>query len=181
MGTKNLMSRIFLISIFSFLLLSSCGIGEDTPAVQEFADGEYVWAFIQFNVPEKGGKFEDYYYFGKINKELSKKISINGIHKGFILLKDVRFWDKDNNIQKYADGVFSGDLIFKIEDIRKISIVKKEPQIGKPYSPEEIKKDLTQEEKEGSDKEGSDKEGSDNDTPETIDEQKETTESNSSE
>lgn len=125
-----------------FLLISACNFGEEVNSITEFQDGKKVWVFIQFNVEQENKKIEDYYYFGQINSSLYKKITSRKIQRGFITLKKVRYWANDNSIKSYSDELYSDEMLFRVEDIRKMDLLKIEPEPGFKYSYE---KDLASE------------------------------------
>lgn len=91
---------------------------------------EKVWIFAQFNVPEEGEKIESYYYYGLITQSLYKEIKENRAGNAFITLEKVRYWGKEGKIHEYADNEFSGEIVFRVEDIRKIQLINVEPKIG---------------------------------------------------
>lgn len=125
---KNIIS-IFIVLIF----LSGCRASDESYALSSINDKDLAWVFIQFNVPEEKDDSETYYLYGKISKELLSKISNNQIAQGFIFLQSVRYWGNDDTITAYRDGENSGDLVYRIEDIRRIKLVRKEPKIGMGY------------------------------------------------
>jgi hypothetical protein len=118
------------LSILIILFLSGCNLDE-AHAIKDNASNKKVWVFIQFNIPLKNDELEDYYYYGKVSQPLYERIKTNKIKAGFILLDDVKYWGKDNLIYDYADGENEGELVFRIEDIRKMELVRKKPIAGK--------------------------------------------------
>lgn len=122
---KNLFLPFFII-----LFISGCNL-EEAQAIKDNASTEKVWAFIQFNVPLKDDEMEDYYYYGAISKPLYTSIKNNTLNSGFILMDDVKYWGNDDLIHEYADGENVGEIIFRIEDIRKIELVNTKPVVGK--------------------------------------------------
>jgi hypothetical protein len=118
-----------LTALLLVFLLVGCDLDE-AESVKHNISEETVWTFSQFNVPEDDGEIEDYYYYGRVSKSLYKKISRNEIQKGFILLQDVMYWGKDDLIHDYRDGEFTGDLIFRIEDVRRMRMIQKAPKAG---------------------------------------------------
>jgi len=113
------------------LAISGCDAEQEVTAVNNNLDNEKVWVFAQFNVREEKDDLESYYYYAKISKSLYTQISENKLHQGFILLNDVKYWGKHDVIYNYEDGENSGQLVFRIEDIAKIDLVKVEPIVGK--------------------------------------------------
>lgn len=123
------MRNIYLV-IFLALFMSGCNIEEEAAAVKHNISTEKTWVFAQFNVPYEGEGVEDFYYYGKISKPLYTTIKNNRIKSGFILMDDVMYWGKDDLIHDYADGENEGEIVFRIEDIRKIELVNRKPKAG---------------------------------------------------
>ena len=80
---------------------------------------------------------EDYYYFAQINESLYEKITDHRIKQGFIVLDNVRYWTNDDTIKSIGDEIYDDEMLFRIEDIRKIDLVKNEPRIGFKYGQQE--------------------------------------------
>ena len=139
---RNFQSILFL-SIF-FLFLSACNV-EEFDAISELDDKEKIWVFIQFNVARENGTIKDYFYFGKINASLYDKITKNKIRKGFIRLTNIRFWNNDDMIESTEDDIYDNEMVFRIEDIKKIDLVKREPSIGYKYADSEVAKEPVKE------------------------------------
>ncbi len=117
----------------ALLFLSACKPGDEIEAAREMQDGKKIWIFAQLNVPEENNEIEDYYYFAQINESLYEKIKTHRIKQGFIVLQNVRYWSKTDEIKSIADEIYSDEMLFRIEDIRKIDLVKNEPRIGFKY------------------------------------------------
>lgn len=128
MDLKIIASLFF--SCVVLLLLTACNVEEETGALVTMEDNDRVWVFIQFNVPEEGDKIDGYYYYGRVSKRQYSAISANKLTSGFILLKDTRYWGNDDIIHAYADFEDTGDLVFRIEDIRYIRLMRAEPKVG---------------------------------------------------
>ena len=127
------MTRINLLVSICFFLVASQGCSfEEADAFIENSSPEQIWVFAQFNVQEKNG-LEDYYYYGRVSKSLFEKISRNTIRSGFILLGDIRYIGNDDIIHEYRDSESSGDILFRIEDIRRFERIVKPPAIGKSF------------------------------------------------
>lgn len=123
--------RKYLIVLLLPFLIAGCNVGEEASALKENANQKKIWAFLQINVPEEDNKLESYYYFGRVSESLYHKISDNRIRRGFILLEDVHYWGDKNLIYQYKDNENQGNLVFRIEDIRRIKRVNKKPVVGK--------------------------------------------------
>lgn len=118
------------VCIIFALLLMGCN-GPEVRAIEKHFSGEKIWVFLQFNVPEEGSDIESYYYYAKISDNLYQSIAQNSLTSGFILLEEIKYWGKDDLIHEYKNGENTGDMVFRIEDIRKIDVIAKEPVAGK--------------------------------------------------
>lgn len=87
---------------------------------------ECIWVFAQINIPEKEN-FEDYYYFGKIEKTLYDDIINQRKEKGLILFRDLHYFNDEDKVEKYEDDTYSGNVLFRIEHLVKVEKVKKHP------------------------------------------------------
>lgn len=126
------------------MALAACGSGESTKAVQQewtaldaATRGPSAWVFMHLNVPEEQGGMDSYYYFARISSPIYERIRRNELERGFITLQDVRYWNNDDRIQAYRDAADSGELVFRIEDIRMITLLRKEPRVGDDYDQHE--------------------------------------------
>ena len=86
-----------------------------------------VWVFMQINVPEEGNTIEDYYYYARIPQSTYDDIKRNTIARGFLTLEDVRYYGDDKQYHYYRDEDSSGELVFRIEDIKRIELLRKAP------------------------------------------------------
>lgn len=136
------MNRL-LVSACFIVLLQGCNIDSEYRALHEMNnDGERVWAFLHLNVPEEKDGLESYYYFAEISEALYQSVSQNRITEGFILLENVRYWGTDDLIYDYKDVEYSGEIVFRIEDIKRISLVNSEPKVGLGYEQYEESEEL---------------------------------------
>ena len=122
--------------VILIVFLFGCNLDDEVFAANQstaISEGKKIWAFIQYNLPQEDGKLEDYYYFGLINEVLYKKMISHEVKNGLIKMESVRYWDNDDVIQSIEDEIYSDELVFQIEDIRKIDLVKNEPVIGFKY------------------------------------------------
>ena len=122
--------KLKVVIVVLAVLLGGCDLVEELCAVEAEIEGPRVWAFMQFNVPEEGGGMESYYYYGNISKELYKKINSNKIKRGFMMLEKVRYWGDDDLVHEYKDKEYSGDLVFRIEDLVRIKGINSDPLLG---------------------------------------------------
>ena len=122
------MKSIIVIAIT--FLLTACNANDEVTAISELGSQDRVWAYMQFNIPEEGEKIESYYYFGEVSEDLFNMISENKINKGFISLNNVKYWGDNDKIVDYADDEYSGNLVFRIENIERIEKMNGEPNFG---------------------------------------------------
>lgn len=113
--------------LLAFLVLSACQFETgDDPVVEK--PERYIWVFAQFNVPEEENKTYSYWYYGKIRESLYESIAHNTIKIGFLLLSETHYW-RDDTLIPYEDDDDTGELIFRIEDIRRITRIKRLPKV----------------------------------------------------
>jgi hypothetical protein len=112
------------------LFFTGCDMDEANALNDQLGENT-IWVFVQFNIPQKGRDYEDYYYYGKVNEQLYNRIKSNRIQSGFILMEDVMYWGNDDLIHDFEDGENEGDIVFRIEDIKKMDLVKTKPVAGK--------------------------------------------------
>ena len=126
---KNL---IFIVFVF---LVAGCDAETQAEAKALMANTgeEQSWAFIQFNVEQEGEHIESYFYYAEVSTQLIDEIKSNRITAGFILLNNIRYWGNDDLIYELEDAENTGDIIFRIEDIVKLDLVKTPPIVGKGY------------------------------------------------
>lgn len=120
-----------IFSVWSFLVVAALGtvgcVADDLiESFNQSADPDSVWVYAQFNLPEKDG-IEDYYYYGRISENLYRDFIDNKIDKGIIVLRDVSYWNNDDVIEKFEDDRDSGTLVFRIEHIVYMRLQKGDP------------------------------------------------------
>lgn len=108
-------------------LLSGCNPAEEMDALRSMGDSRKVWVFTQINVNHEDGELSSYYYYARISASLYDRIKRNDISRGFLLLEDVRYLGNDDKIHSYKDEDSQGELVFRIEDIKRIELRKKPP------------------------------------------------------
>ncbi|MCE0557475.1 MULTISPECIES: hypothetical protein [Motilimonas] len=127
--------KVLLLCVFT--LLSGCRFSEEVDAATSNVSEERVWVFAQFNVPEENDGMETYYYYGNVAKSLYEQVSNNRLSSGFVLMKQVRYWGDDDRVHDYKDAEDSGNLIFRIEDIRRIKLINQDPLLD-PENKEQV-------------------------------------------
>lgn len=123
----------FTTIIFLLLLIAGCDLLDEMEAFNAIDDDEKVWVFAQFNITAEDEGLESYYYFGEVSKTTYDDISANRIKRGFILLENVKYWGNDDKVYAYKDEENSGEIIFRIKDIRRMKLVNGEPALGYGY------------------------------------------------
>ena len=136
-------NRILILLILIFL--SACNIESKFFPKKSFAEGEKIWTFIQFHVPDKKGVIEDYYYFGLISENIYIKIKNHEIKEGLLFMEKVKYWNTENIIETYTDDIYSDEMAFRIEDIVRFELVKNEPIDGFKYTEDEQEVEPTEE------------------------------------
>ncbi len=98
-----------------------------------------VWTYVEI---KSDGESSDYRYFlfGEMKENLFNDISNNAIESGFFMLSSVKYYDSNNLVANYSDDLYTGNLVFRIEDIRQIKKMKKAPSIG--LEPDEAKEEI---------------------------------------
>lgn len=131
----------FLLFLSLIVALSGCNLSEEAQATSENTTENKVWVFAQFNVETENDGLETYYYYGEISGPLYKKIKANQISSGFIHLDKVKYWDNEDIVREYKDEESAGDILFRIEDIRRLELIdqvpKSQPFTEKSESPPE--------------------------------------------
>jgi hypothetical protein len=127
-----------LLCMAVLLSLIGCSAGEEIDSLRSMKDSRTIWVFAQFNVDNEDG-VESYYYYGRVSETLYNRIKDNTISKGFVLLDDVRYYSStDDKIHPYKDDEQKGELIFRIEDIKRIQLLARPPRMEKPDQPQDL-------------------------------------------
>lgn len=122
-----------LLFFLAILFLNACKLDSEAEAIGANLGDETIWVWTQFNVPEEHNRTESYYYYARINKGLYNGIINNKIEEGFILLRDVRYWNTEDVIEIYDTDLEKGNVTFRIEHIVHMVEVKKPPVAGYKY------------------------------------------------
>ena len=133
LARENMNMKKFLtyatIVVLSFSIVS-CATPKSDTASQLNAPNE-IWVFFHFNVPEENGALVPYWYYGRVLSETYQGIVENKITDGSILLKDVRYFDDNDEIVAYEDNIDTGNIVFRIEHIVKMNPAKGDPLSAK--------------------------------------------------
>ena len=113
--------------LFCVLSVTGCNAGDEVRSVVSADDARKVWVFVQINVAEEGNVIEDYYYYARMSLPMYDDIKRNAIARGFLFLQDVRYYGNDDKYHYYRDEDSAGELVFRIEDIKRIELLKGPP------------------------------------------------------
>ena len=122
--------RTLMAALMSVLLLAGCGADQELQSIERGNLEPSVWVFAQINVPAEEDELESYYYFARVSRALYDDVSQNKLEQGFALLREVHYWDNDDRIRAYRDEADEGELVFRIEDIRKLTLLRRGPVVG---------------------------------------------------
>ena len=110
------------------VLLSACD--QMTMSAKSYENShKKIWTYVEI---ESKGESSDYRYFlfGEMKENLFNDISNNVIESGFFMLASVKYYDNNNVVANYSDDLYTGNMVFRIEDIQMIKKMKKAPLIG---------------------------------------------------
>jgi hypothetical protein len=123
---NRLTASLVLIALF---VLSACNVRDEAQTVVDNSDPQKVWVFTQINVPEEDGGMETFYYYGRVSKKLFARIKDNTVTRGFLFLADVHYYDsEDDKVHPYEDKQREGELVFRIEDVKRFELLKRAPR-----------------------------------------------------
>jgi len=111
-------------------LLAACNAQDELTAASTITSSKRVWVHAQLNVPEEGDVIDSYWYYGRVPEQLVDLISANEIKQGYISFEDVKYWGNDDKLYDYEDDNFTGELVFRIEHIEKLTVLKQEPDFS---------------------------------------------------
>ena len=120
-----------LVALLISVVLAGCGLSDDIRSIADNSQRNLIWVWAQFNVPIEKHDISTYYYFGRIPQKFYDKIASNEMKSGFIVLRDVRYWGNDDLIHAFKDRQNTGDILFRIEDLRRLELVANEPMVGR--------------------------------------------------
>lgn len=120
--------RNITILIFFVVVLAACDQMKMSANSYENSQ-KTVWTYVEI---QSDGADSDYRYFlfGEMKESLFDDISNNVIEAGFFMLASVKYYDSNNLVAEYSDDEYTGNLVFRIEDIQMIKQMKKAPKIG---------------------------------------------------
>jgi hypothetical protein len=113
---------IYSIILFSGILLFGC----NNPELSYEDNSNYnQWVFISLETVMKKDT-TDYYFYAQINGKILDKINKNDI-SGYVILNNIRFINDSDKLQIYEDNIDQNQRIFRVKDIVKIELLKKDP------------------------------------------------------
>ncbi|MEM6910950.1 MAG: hypothetical protein AAF555_05140 [Verrucomicrobiota bacterium] len=115
--------------VLTTFIFASCNMEDAVAQIEQTIDQDTIWVYAQINVPEAGGKIDDYFYYGRISRKLHQEYLDRKVDSGPILFRDVRYWSNEDNFVIYEDETYTGDLVFRIEDIVFVRILKGDPLV----------------------------------------------------
>jgi hypothetical protein len=122
MKKTPIISLLVLLS----LLLTSCHNStppEEQPIPETDTYNQWVYITIETVVTRDT---TTYFYYGKINDQVINRLN-KGNETGHFTLKDIRYLNNDDLLEIYEDEFSTGDVIFKVKDIARIQLLKKDP------------------------------------------------------
>ena len=114
---KTILLKLIALVIFSF---GSCDLVELDSKTKE-----KQWVYIELSTISKTDTV-DYFFYGQINKSIIKKID-NDDSEGLFLLSKARFVNDDDFLELYKDEKYSGELVFKLQDVEEIRLYNDDP------------------------------------------------------
>ncbi len=111
-----------------FVMLASCDQMKLSANSYENSQ-KTIWTYVETKSDETESQYR-YHLFGQMKESLFYEISNNVIESGFFMLSSVKYYDNNNLVAEYADDQYTGNLVFRIEDIQMIKQMKKAPKIG---------------------------------------------------
>ena len=122
------MRFIKLLILTSLLVLTGFNSEDLFTHIKQSIDEDTIWVYAQINIPEKDDSIETYYYQGRIKQDIYNLIIDGSLKEGFILFRDIRYFD-DYTVKKLENGSNTGDILFRMEHIVKVDLLKGDPLI----------------------------------------------------
>ena len=117
-------TKLYKFSIITLILFfCSCSTFVNQ---EELKPENKKWVYLEILNIMKGDS-TNYYLYGKINNSILTKINKNEKSSGLFKFSEIRFINDDDLFEIYEDENDSGDLYFRIENIKKISVYKRDP------------------------------------------------------
>ena len=119
----------YIVLILSIVvLLSACD--QMTNSAKSYENShKKIWTYVEVKSEDESSDYR-YFLFGEMKENLFIDISNNVIESGFFMLESVKYYDNNNLVANYANDLYTGNLVFRIEDIQMIKKMKKAPLIG---------------------------------------------------
>ena len=91
----------------------------------ENSDKAKQWVFISIESPMKYDT-ANYHYYGQINREVLKNMN-KGDVSGYFEIQKIRYINQSNQLEVYEDTALIGSKFFRIKDIARVELLKKDP------------------------------------------------------
>ena len=119
---NDMIRKTILLKLIALVILSfgSCDLIELDSKTKE-----KQWVYIELSTISKTDT-TDYFLYGQINKSIINKID-NDDSEGLFLISKARFMNDDKMLELYEDEEYSGELVFKIQDIEEIKLFNDDP------------------------------------------------------
>ena len=111
-----------LATVSMIILLLGC----DSSIIPGTSEKTKTWVYIEIETTMLTDT-TDYYYYGRIDKILTDKITSGEIKQTYFVLSDIRFWNSDDLLEVYENDSRFGFKVFRTEDIQYLTFFKKDP------------------------------------------------------
>ncbi len=112
----------FLLTIFSFFI-TSCDL-KKTETISKEKD-RLQWVNLHMDVVMKHDT-TSYYYYGQISQNDIDQLQ-NQPKKGMFTLRNIRYFNTDDQLEIYEDANYTGKMLFNYKDVSWVEILKKDP------------------------------------------------------
>jgi hypothetical protein len=109
------------LACVALALLAGACIAEDAPAARD-VDSEMHW--VALHVQDGQGQTE---YFAQVSFADFARLRDGDGKRPFVLARHVCSIDDDGQLQEYADDDHGDEVWFRVEDIRRIVFLKRDP------------------------------------------------------
>ena len=112
----------FLFIIFSFFI-SSCDMKKMETNLKE--NSRLQWVNLHMDVVMKSDT-TSYYYYGQISQNDIDQLQ-NQPKKGMFTLRNIRYFNTENQLEIYEDNNYAGKMLFNYKDVSWVELLKKDP------------------------------------------------------
>lgn len=111
-----------LLLIVLSIFLSSCLNGKYDVGKKDAK----VWVYMEIETILKKDTSQNYIY-GQIKKSILDEMRNNPKASGIFFVDNTRYINDDDLLEIYADEKDTGELAFRLEDIKTLDVLKKDP------------------------------------------------------